>query len=87
MRIFCPNCGERDSREFTYKGDAVALRRPARDAGDAVWNDYLHNRDNPAGPTNELWYHGNGCGAWITVVRDTGSHACQPGFLAEKAAR
>ncbi|MEM1318228.1 MAG: sarcosine oxidase subunit delta, partial [Pseudomonadota bacterium] len=24
MRIICPICGERDSREFTYKGDASA---------------------------------------------------------------
>ena len=49
MRIICPNCGERDRREFYYAGAAVALDRPAMEAGPEVWDDYLHNRDNPAG--------------------------------------
>ena len=47
MRIPCPICGERDRREFYYQGDALALNRPDPDAGDVVWNDYIHNRDNP----------------------------------------
>jgi len=74
MRLPCPVCGERDIREFTYKGAAVALNRPAPDAGDAAWDDYLHLRDNPAGETRDLWYHGAGCTAWLVVTRDTGSH-------------
>ena len=55
MRINCPNCGERDRREFYYQGDAVALHRPASDADLTAWDDYLHNRDNPAGQTRDLW--------------------------------
>ncbi|MBC6407333.1 MAG: sarcosine oxidase subunit delta [Rhodobacteraceae bacterium] len=51
MRIACPLCGPRDRREFYYLGDAIALRRPAPQAGAQVWDDYLHNRDNPAGIT------------------------------------
>lgn len=74
MRIDCPFCGSRDIREFTYMGDALALDRPDPDAGDAAWNDYVHNRDNPAGPTRELWYHEMGCAAWLVVTRDTRSH-------------
>lgn len=74
MRIPCPLCGARDSREFSYKGDALALDRPADDAGSAAWNDYLHNRDNPAGPTRELWFHEMGCASWLVVTRDTRSH-------------
>ncbi|WP_372609652.1 sarcosine oxidase subunit delta [Aquicoccus sp.] len=74
MRIDCPCCGSRDIREFTYMGDALALDRPDPDAGDAAWNDYVHNRDNPAGPTRELWYHEMGCAAWLVVTRDTRSH-------------
>ncbi|MEM6387223.1 MAG: sarcosine oxidase subunit delta [Pseudomonadota bacterium] len=73
MRLRCPHCGERDLREFTYKGDAVALSRPV-EGGDAQdWDDYLHNRDNPAGLTRELWYH-NPCGTWFVVERDTVTH-------------
>ncbi len=74
MRITCPYCGERDRREFTYQGDAVALARPAEDAALQEWSNYLHVRDNPAGPTQDLWYH-DPCGAWIKVDRDTTSHA------------
>ncbi|MCH2096507.1 MAG: sarcosine oxidase subunit delta [Rhodobacteraceae bacterium] len=74
MRITCPICGERDIREFTYKGDAVALDRPAPDAGDEVWDEYMHLRDNPAGVTRELWMHSGGCGAWLVVTRDTVTH-------------
>lgn len=73
MRLTCPHCGERDLREFTYRGDALALSRPDEGADAAIWNDYLHNRDNPAGPTRELWYH-NPCGGWMVVDRNTVTH-------------
>ena len=73
MRINCPICGMRDMREFTYKG--AALDRPAAEAGPEPWDDYVHLRENPAGPAHELWYHGAGCTAWIEVTRDTRTHA------------
>jgi len=75
MRLTCPICGARDRREFYYQGDAVALTRPAPDAGEAAWDDYVHLRDNPAGQTRDLWYHEGGCGAWVVVRRDTLTHA------------
>lgn len=74
MRLTCPICGERDRREFYYQGFAGALDRPAPDAPDQVWDDYLHNRDNPAGETRDLWQHEMGCGAWLVVTRNTVSH-------------
>ena len=74
MRINCPWCGERDIREFSCRGDAVALKRPGPDAGEAAWDDHLHLRDNPAGVTRDLWYHDGGCGAWIVVERNTVNH-------------
>ena len=74
MRLTCPLCGERDRREFYYKGDALEVDRPDRDAGEAAWDDYLHNRDNPAGETRELWHHAAGCGAWIVVTRNVTTH-------------
>ncbi len=74
MRITCPICGARDRREFYYMGAAVALDRPGPEADAADWDDYIHNRDNPAGVTRDLWYHESGCGAWLVVTRDTVSH-------------
>ena len=74
MRIPCPLCGPRDRREFAYQGAAVMLDRPAPDAGDAAWDDYLHNRANPCGETRDLWFHEAGCGAWLVVTRDTATH-------------
>lgn len=87
MRITCPNCGERDRREFYYQGDAVALSRPAPDAGLEAWDDYLHNRDNPAGDTRDLWFHEAGCGAWVVVTRNTVTHAVLETALAERSHR
>ena len=73
MRLTCPHCGLRDFREFTYKGDALALSRPSGDADPQDWADYVHIRDNPAGPTRELWYH-DPCGTWAAVERNTVTH-------------
>lgn len=73
MRIRCPFCGERDSSEFSFLGDALRLRwrgdDPARESRDAV---YI--RDNPAGRHQELWYHAFGCRGWLKVTRDTRTH-------------
>jgi len=85
MRITCPLCGERDRREFYYKGAAVALNRPEPEAGAAAWDDYVFLRDNPAGETRDLWYHADGCGAWLVVTRDTVSHAVLETRLAGEA--
>jgi len=87
MRIKCPLCGERDRREFYYSGDAVLIERPDPDAGERVWNDYLHNRDNPAGITRDLWCHEGGCGAWIVVTRNTVTHEVLETALAEAETR
>ena len=87
MRLRCPLCGERDRREFSYKGAAVALDRPATEDWSAEWDDYLHNRENPAGETRDLWQHAAGCGAWLVVTRDTVTHAMTEVALAREAAR
>ena len=81
MRLTCPICGARDRREFYYQGDAVALDRPASDAGEAAWEDYMHLRDNPTGERRELWHHEAGCGGWLVVARHTTSHAVSGVFL------
>jgi heterotetrameric sarcosine oxidase delta subunit len=86
MRLICPVCGERDRREFYYKGDAVALQRPAVDAGAEAWDAYLHLRDNPAGVTRDLWQHEAGCSAWRGGARNTVSHAVLEVALARDVA-
>ena len=53
MRLTCPYCGPRDSREFTYKGDATRIR-PADD--DKMF-DYVYVRDNPKGLHQDYWLH------------------------------
>jgi sarcosine oxidase subunit delta len=83
MRLVCPVCGERDRREFYYQG--AALARPEGDAWGPDWDDYLHNRDNPAGVTCDLWQHEHGCGAWLIVTRDTVNHAVLRCDLAAEA--
>ena len=74
MRIPCPICGERDLREFYYVGDAKIVNRPPPDASEDLWNDYLHNRENPAGISKDLWYHDSGCNSWLIVTRNTVTH-------------
>lgn len=74
MRLRCPLCGDRDRREFSYMGAAGYLDRPGEGAAPEAWDAYLHLRDNPAGPTRELWYHEAGCSAWLVVERDTVTH-------------
>lgn len=74
MRLICPQCGERDRREFTYLGAAKLLDRPKGDAGIAAFHDYVNIRDNPAGPLRELWQHEFGCRAWLVVTRNTVTH-------------
>ena len=39
MRIPCPICGERDRREFYYRGAALALTRPDPEASGGDWED------------------------------------------------
>ena len=69
MLIDCPYCGPRNSAEFRYLGEQGA--RPAPDADPATWRAYLYGHHNPAGWTTEGWWHGTGCGAFLTVARNT----------------
>lgn len=87
MRIPCPLCGDRDRREFYYQGHATALSRPDPDAGDQVWDEYLHIRENPAGQTEDLWHHEMGCSAWLIVTRNTLTHAIEGARLAKKVTK
>ena len=80
MRLTCPNCGSRDSREFTYRGDAKLLDRPD---DPVAFDDYVHVRRNVAGETVELWHHVMGCSAWLKVTRNTITHGVVEVVLAK----
>jgi len=73
LLIPCPWCGPRAQIEFTYGGDASA-KRPAADAPIESWVAFVYERDNPAGPHDELWFHGAGCRQWLRLRRDTRTH-------------
>jgi methylglutamate dehydrogenase subunit B len=73
MRLTCPFCGDRDSQEFAYLGDAT-VQRPTDESPEA-FHDYVFLRDNPAGWHREYWHHLHGCRSWLVVTRDTRTHA------------
>lgn len=73
LLITCPFCGPRNHTEFRYGSDANLLR-PAEEAAESDWFDYVYMRDNPRGPHEEYWQHALGCRSWIRVRRDTVTH-------------
>jgi sarcosine oxidase subunit delta len=87
MRIDCPCCGPRDAGEFTLLGDAKPRRPEGMAARLEDMTEYVYMRDNPAGPHEELWYHGFGCRSWLVVTRDTRSHAISRVALARDVSR
>jgi heterotetrameric sarcosine oxidase delta subunit len=86
MRLTCPCCGLRDRREFTWIGASEIMARPRAGAPPEAWHDYIHLRDNPAGPSRELWYH-DPCGMVVLVGRDTVTHEVTSSAAAQRAAR
>ena len=88
MRIPCPFCGSRDASEFVTIGEATGAR-PDADAPDAAqkFSDYAYLRANPAGPSEEYWYHALGCRSWLKVVRDTRNHVIESAVLAREVTR
>lgn len=86
MRIVCPYCGERDTREFVFRGE-VAVTRPGDDVDEDTVFEQVYLRDNPAGQTDEHWYHAQGCRNWLTVTRDTLTHTIGDARLSRDVAR
>lgn len=81
MRLVCPWCGERDVSEFTYKGDASAMRPAIDNTSEKDHAAYIYDRKNPAGDHRENWQHTGGCRGHITIVRNTLTHEvsqCEP---------
>ncbi|MEM8987794.1 MAG: sarcosine oxidase subunit delta [Pseudomonadota bacterium] len=72
-QIPCPWCGVRDETEFQYQGDAT-VRRPAAEASEEAYANYVYFRENPKGVHIEYWRHTGGCRRLLVVERDTVSH-------------
>ena len=70
--IHCPLCGPRAQAEFAYERSLDSIA--AVDAPADVAIEHLYTRDNPYGPSAELWRHAHGCRAWLTLRRDTATH-------------
>ncbi len=75
MLIACPHCGPRAQEEFSYERttDAVIHFEDAPETAVAA----LYARDNPRGPSEEIWRHTFGCRAWMLLRRDRLTHAIE----------
>jgi len=66
--IICPNCGPRNSDEFTFGGEI----RPRPDVGTTdppTWRRYLYMRANVSGWVSERWFHLAGCRRYLMLER------------------
>lgn len=72
LLIECPNCGPRNSLEFSYQG--LVKPRPQGDPTKAEWRKYLYQQDNPHGFADERWFHANGCRRFLDIRRHTQSN-------------
>ncbi len=88
MRIPCPYCGFRDLSEFVTIGESTGPRPdPAAPNAAEKSSTTPTCGPNPAGPSEEYWYHAFGCRSWLKVVRDTRTHAIESAVLAREGAR
>ena len=72
MLIACPHCGPRAHTEFSYARTMDAILPLAVSAADAA--RILYERENPRGPSQELWRHTHGCRSWLRLTRHTATH-------------
>ncbi len=72
MLIACPFCGPRAHVEFVYERTLDALLPLDATPEDAA--RILYARENPRGPSSELWRHTYGCRSWIRLERSTATH-------------
>ena len=72
LLIACPHCGSRALAEFTFERPMESI--VALDAAPDQALRKLYTRENPRGPSWELWRHAYGCRAWLKLHRDTATH-------------
>lgn len=71
--IICPNCGPRNSDEFTYQGERVP-RPDVANADPGEWRRYLYMKTNQSDWVTERWFHTSGCRRFLIVERHTASN-------------
>jgi sarcosine oxidase subunit delta len=81
--ITCPICGERDLSEFRFGNEDQGPGPGHEGLTREVYVNEVLMRATQAGPQKEWWCHSDGCGAWITIWRDTltGRQADEPEAL------
>jgi sarcosine oxidase, subunit delta len=80
MKIMtCPINGPRVISEFICGGEVRMVPDPAL-AGDALWADYVFNRDSLPGIRQEWWCH-TPSGVWFVAERDTASDTIRRTYL------
>ncbi len=72
LLISCPYCGPRALAEFAFERPAESIVPLLAGPEEAMGR--LYTRTNAKGPSRELWRHAFGCGSWLALVRDTGTH-------------
>ena len=65
----CPINGARPVSEFIYGGEVRPMPNP-QTADDAMWADYVFNRNGAAGVKQEWWCH-MPSNTWFLVDRNT----------------
>lgn len=71
--IICPNCGPRNSDEFTFQGE-VRPRPDVNEIDPAGWRRYLYMRSNPSDWVSERWFHVSGCRRYLMLERHTATN-------------
>jgi heterotetrameric sarcosine oxidase delta subunit len=72
MLIPCPHCGPRAAAEFTFERPVESIVPLEATPDEAIQR--LYTRENPRGPSLELWRHAYGCRGWIKLLRNTLTH-------------
>jgi len=70
--INCPYCGSRSGVEFTFERSVESIVPLEVSTQEAMAR--LYTRENPRGPSWELWRHAYGCRMWVKLRRDTATH-------------
>ena len=72
LLIACPHCGPCALAEFTFERPMESIVALDAEPDEAMRR--LYTRENPRGPSWELWRHAYGCRAWLKLHRDTATH-------------
>ncbi len=80
--VHCPQCGPRSVYEFRFGGEVK--QRPAANASEAAWANYIYTKSNEAGVQKEWWFHRSGCRQWFQALRNTLTNEVQETFFPDE---